>query len=93
MTLTLTVKDGDNATTTKIIPFNIKIGLGPAQLIISQYYEGDGSNRWVEITNVGSSDYDASATPHYLALLSNPFNASGGSYNSPAIQLIPNLAA
>ena len=89
-TITITVTDGGGKVTAGT--FTVVVGT-PAtpKLIISQYYEGiAGTNRWVEITNVGS-DYSSTATPLYLALWANPFNATGGSYNTGL--LVPGMAA
>ncbi|MDN5200052.1 T9SS type A sorting domain-containing protein [Fulvivirgaceae bacterium BMA10] len=41
------------------------------QLIISQYYEGEGNDKWIEITNLGASVIDFTNTELYLCLFSN----------------------
>ncbi|TNE71240.1 T9SS type A sorting domain-containing protein [bacterium] len=42
------------------------------QIIISQYYEGNSNDKWLEIANVGQFDYNFSVNPLYLMLFSNP---------------------
>jgi len=44
-----------------------------AQIIISQYYEGTGSNRWIELTNMGTSSINTASPQLKLGL----WNASG----------------
>ena len=36
--------------------FSLCLSFG--QVIISEYYEGSSSNKWIEITNVGSTTID-----------------------------------
>ncbi|MDH3322817.1 MAG: lamin tail domain-containing protein, partial [Flavobacteriaceae bacterium] len=55
-------------------PFNFVIqgegsGSSDSPLIISQYYEGDGNNRWIEITN--TSDAETPDNTYFLALYRN----------------------
>ncbi len=91
-TVTVTAQDGDGATGSRAFTFSVNSSSGEAVLIISQYYEGSsGTNRWVEVTNIGTGAYDSGATPRYLALWANPFRSTGGTYNAPV--LIPSLAA
>ena len=47
-----------------------------AQIIISQVYE-KGNDNWVEITNIGSTNYDFSVNPVTLGQWSNKPTASG----------------
>lgn len=44
-------------------------GTTESPLLISQYYEGDGNNKWLEITNI--SENATSPNFYYLALFSN----------------------
>lgn len=50
----------DNRATTAIT--------GEGLLLISQYYEGNGNNQWIEITNTGD-DLDLSLHPVYLMII------------------------
>jgi len=47
----------------------------PPVLIISQYYEGASNDKWLEITNIGTSVADL--TSYYLGLWSNTNSPSG----------------
>lgn len=52
-------------------PFNFKImaevaGPGNSPLLISQYYQGAGNNKWIEITNTGEAQTPANT--YFLAL-------------------------
>lgn len=89
-TITVTVTDGNLASTsaTFTLTVNASGGSGQPQLIISQYYEGASFNKWIEVTNVGGGTYDASATPLYLGLWTNP-NTS----NTFKTMLIPGTLA
>lgn len=70
-TITVTVTDGGGKSKTGT--FGLTVGApAPAALIISQYYEGTGSNKWIEITNVGGGTYNASTSPMYLGQWNNP---------------------
>ncbi len=44
-------------------------GVSASPLLISQYYEGDGNDKWLEITNI--SETATLANTYYLALFSN----------------------
>ncbi len=71
-TITITVTDGSGKTKTGT--FSLTVGTpAPATLIISQYYEGLSSDRWIEVTNVGAGTYNAATTPMYLWLWANPY--------------------
>jgi hypothetical protein len=79
-TVTVTVTDGAGATASDTFLFTVSAGsAGSAQLIISQYYEGTSNNKWIEITNIGGSTYDASIAPLYLQTWSNPPGTTYGS--------------
>jgi hypothetical protein len=41
------------------------------QVIISQYYEGASNNKWIEVTNVGSTTIDLTSPQLYLSLFAN----------------------
>jgi DNA/RNA endonuclease G (NUC1) len=76
--VTVVLKDKDNASTSKTFLFTATpaaIG-GTPMLIISQYYEGTSNNKWIEITNVGTGDFDAAVTPMYLWNWANPYSAT-----------------
>jgi hypothetical protein len=81
-TVTVTVNDGAGGTASSTFNFIVNApGAPQAKLIISQYYEGSvGTNKWIEITNVGGATYDASLAPLYLGLWSNPYTP--GPYTS-----------
>ncbi|MBL0311303.1 MAG: tandem-95 repeat protein [Holophagaceae bacterium] len=71
-TVTVTVTDGAGDTATDTFIFNVNAPGGSApKLIISQYYEGTGSNKHIEITNVGPTPLDLASPQIYLALYSN----------------------
>jgi len=48
-----------------------------AAIIISQYYEGAGFNKWIEIFNAGSADVDLTVGSYRLGLWSNSANNQG----------------
>src|SRR4051812_837390 len=39
-----------------------------AQIVISQYYEGAGTNKWIELTNLGNSSVNTSSPQLKLGL-------------------------
>lgn len=39
-----------------------------AQVIISQYYEGSGTNKWIELTNMSSSSINTASPQLKLGL-------------------------
>lgn len=75
-------------------PYDFKIqgeGTGPVNhpLIISQYYEGEGNNKWVEITNISQQ-----ATPentYYLALFWNEDTHHPVGINPSRKKIIPSM--
>lgn len=83
--ITVTATDGEAAATVKTFTLAVNPPAAVPQLIISQYYEGISNNKWIEITNVGATTYNATDTPMYVWLWSNPYNATGGSYSSYTI--------
>ncbi|GEM_PF-1894148 len=53
-----------------------------SQVIISQYYEGSSNNKWIEITNIGTTSINLTSPQLYLCLYSNaladdPASAAG----------------
>ena len=58
------------------------VPFAPPALIISQYYEGASNNKWIEITNVGTTTIDLESPQMYLALFAND-NADNPSASSP----------
>lgn len=68
-TVTVTAQDGDGATGSQAFTFSVNSATGTGALIISQYYEGAGYDKWIELTNVGSGN--ASLAGIYLAVLAN----------------------
>jgi hypothetical protein len=52
-------------------------GFTEAQLIISQYYEGKGINKWIEITNIGNKTCNTAELKLKLSLWKN------GNFNKP----------
>ena len=75
------------------------------QVIISQYYEGTSNNKWIEVTNVGSTTIDLTSPQLYLSLfanaraddpansLANNHNAMSGSLNPGQVILYKNSSA
>lgn len=45
--------------------------LGGTQILITQYYEGASSNKYLEITNLGATPYDLAAAGVYAYLFAN----------------------
>lgn len=58
---------------TLTIALFLMTGVGNAwgQVIISQYYEGASNDKWIEITNIGTTSVDLSSPQQYLCLFSN----------------------
>ena len=48
-----------------VVPFTVN-----SQIVISQYYEGTGTNKWIELTNLGSSAVNTSSPQLKLGLWS-----------------------
>ena len=75
------------------------------QVIISQYYEGSSNNKWIEVTNVGSTTIDLTSPQLYLSLFANAraddpannqannHNAMSGSLNPGGVILYKNSSA
>ena len=75
------------------------------QVIISEYYEGSSSNKWIEVTNVGSTTIDLTSPQLYLSLFANAaadnpasnsannHNAMSGSLNPGQVILYKNSSA
>ena len=75
-------------------PYNFIIkgegtGTSSSPLMITQYYEGDGNNKWLEVTNI--SNYSTQNNEYFLALYRNE-NASNPIGIKPSIKKsIPEL--
>jgi len=64
------------------------------QVIISQYYEGASNNKWIEVTNVGSTTIDLTSPQLYLSLFANasaddPANSQANNNNAMSGSLNP----
>ncbi len=81
-TIQVTAEDLDGAKTVK--SFTLTASIAP-KLIISQYYEGGSNNKWLEVTNIGATTYDAAVRPINLWLWMNPYNATAGTYSTIAL--------
>jgi DNA/RNA endonuclease G (NUC1) len=85
--ITVTITDKDSAVTTKTFNFTVApaVVVGTPKLIISQYYEGGspGTDKWIEITNVGNGTYDAAVATIYACLWANPKSASNPFTGTP----------
>lgn len=67
--------------------FSFAISLGAkSQIIITQYYEGQGTNKWIELTNVGNTSVNMTASGLKLGLWS-----AGGSAGNININGAPNF--
>ena len=76
-------------------PFEFVIqgeGTGPVShpLIISQYYEGNANNKWIEITNI--SNKTTSENTYYLALYRNEATQHPIGIKPSSKKLIPSIA-
>ncbi len=80
-TLTITVSDGNGGTASDTFVFTVV-----PSLIISQYYEGAGFDKWIEVTNVGSAPVNLASPQLYLVLFSNAAADNPGS-SSPTASL------
>jgi Fe-S cluster biogenesis protein NfuA len=76
--------------------FMLLPGLGWGQIIISQVYEGASNNKWIEVTNVGSSTVDlASPIQYKLGIWSVGGDAGNGAISgnpSSSVSLSGTLA-
>ena len=64
------------------------------QVIISEYYEGSSSNKWIEVTNVGSATINLTSPQLYLSLFANakaddPANSQANNHNAMSGSLNP----
>ena len=72
--------------------FSLCLSFG--QVIISQYYEGSSNNKWIEVTNVGSTTIDLTSPQLYLSLFANaraddPANSQANNHNAMSGSLNP----
>ena len=72
--------------------FSLCLSFG--QVIISEYYEGSSSNKWIEITNVGSTTIDLTSPQLYLSLFANgaadnPASSTANNHNPMSGSLNP----
>lgn len=72
VTVTATGATGASTAKTFKLTINPAAASGNPLLIISQYYEGTSNNKWIEVTNVGNGNYDASVSPMYIGEWVNP---------------------
>jgi hypothetical protein len=54
-----------------VLAFGLWSVVGFGQVIISQYYEGSSNNKWIEITNIGTSSVDLTSPQLHIALFTN----------------------
>ncbi|MFN8010977.1 MAG: putative Ig domain-containing protein [Holophagaceae bacterium] len=80
-TLTITVSDGNGGTASDTFVVSVV-----PSLIISQYYEGASFDKWIEVTNVGSSAVNMASPQLYLVLFANAAADNPGS-SSPTASL------
>ncbi|MDA9992469.1 T9SS type A sorting domain-containing protein [Flavobacteriaceae bacterium] len=74
--------------------FFFSLCLSFGQVIISQYYEGASNNKWIEVTNVGSTTIDLTSPQLYLCLFANaraddPANSQANNNNAMSGSLNP----
>ncbi len=82
------------------------VATAQSQILITQYYEGSSSNKWIEITNIGASAVNLGTSNYKLSLWSNAnteaYKTNGtptqtfsltGTINSGATFLFNNSAA
>ncbi|MDP2875177.1 MAG: immunoglobulin domain-containing protein [Holophaga sp.] len=74
--VTVVATDGNAASTTRTFTLTVNSASAAPILIISQYYEGTSNNKWIEITNVGTAEWDATTTPMNLWNWANPYVAT-----------------
>jgi predicted extracellular nuclease len=57
-----------------------------AAVLITQYYEGPATNKWIEITNIGSTTIDLAAGNYNLSLFTNAttenYKTSGAAFST-----------
>lgn len=61
---------------------------GEPTLILSQYYEGAGDNKWIELFNPGTEPVDLAASGYRLGLWQNAGRAGWKSGTAPAIAIV-----
>ena len=72
-TVTLTVQDPQGMTTSAAFTLTVDPTPVPGQggLLISQYYEGAASDKWIELTNTSGASINLASPQRYLALFAN----------------------
>ncbi len=70
-TITVTTTDGGGLTASTAFTLTVTAAAAGGSLIISQYYEGLNSDKWIEVTNVGTGTVNLASPQRYLALFSN----------------------
>lgn len=72
-TVTLTVQDPQGLTTSAAFTLTVDPTPVPGQggLLISQYYEGASSDKWIELTNTSAAAINLASPQRYLALFAN----------------------
>lgn len=63
-------------------------GAGEPTLILSQYYEGSGDNKWIELFNPGAEPVDLDAAGYRLGLWQNAGRAGWKTGTAPAIATV-----
>ncbi|MBL7727803.1 MAG: lamin tail domain-containing protein, partial [Dinghuibacter sp.] len=63
-------------------------GASKAQVIISQYYEGTGTNKWIELTNLGSSAVNTASPQLKLGLWSVTGSTGNIAFSGAATQTV-----
>ncbi|MBL0210699.1 MAG: tandem-95 repeat protein [Holophagaceae bacterium] len=72
-TVRVTVTDPEGLSSFRDVAVTVGASSGQSKLIITQFYEGSsGTNKWIEITNVGTGAYDGVTNILYIGLWSNP---------------------
>lgn len=93
-TVTVTVTDGGGLSASAAFSLSVQPDshLGQGRVIISQYYEGSGYNKWIELANVGNAPVNLASPQLYLSLFSNAAaDAPGGLKPNGSIALAGTL--
>ncbi len=65
-----------------------KKGVGEPTLIISQYYEGSGENKWIELYNAGAEPVDLAAADYRLGVWQNAKREGWKTGAAPAVATV-----